>query len=776
MIHLLISREYPPATYPRGGIGTYVEHIARLLVERGETVHVIAELWDGAPEPRQVGHDGRLIIHRVPQGQPIAAAARAARPGAGPDDEAAATLDAMGRSAFPAQSFAWQAGLLAEHLIDTAAIDVIEGQEYEAPLYYFLLRRALGLGPARHPPCVVHLHSPWEFVCHYNGWGLATDYDVTIKRFEDYAITAADAALCPSRYLASQAESHYGLAPGSVERLAYPIGDTPFIERAPEVWSDGAICYVGRLEPRKGVLEWVEAAAQIAATRPGLRFEFIGADTSLTGARDSSTRAALEASVPPAVRPSFQFLDPLPRAELWQRLARARMVVVPSRWENFPLTCVEAMCSGLPVLASPHGGMAEMIEDARTGWIAQSGSPAHLAEALARALGVTPEDHAAMGRAAATAIRRICDNDAILDWHLAFKQQIVNGGATRSLQVPVLPPWRSPSDALRPRQDQSAETPSPARVSANAPADTGIALVVIDDPSRRDAMRVACLDSIAAQTRPPAAVIIVSVGAIDPASQERTARLAREASCRVTVLSSHSVDEARAAGITSARESGPPLGIAFISTDDRLEPSFVESAATALARLPNVGVLSCWSRDQADGRIVISPHPDLPYVLLSDEIDPCAVFRTKALLDPEWVEERRTAWPESAIITRAVLIRGWQAITYPEVLVSRRSTPPGAATTARDHLPTWGGDTAEAGGRLEGAGRLLDHLLAARAPAPDLRQLGRGALAPGTVLQLPVEEQLKVAARALRNPAYAMRWLVRHGRRALARARARWSR
>src|SRR5688572_12626568 len=183
MIHLLISREYPPATYPRGGIGTYVEHIARLLVERGETVHVIAELWDGAPEPRQAGPDGRLVIHRVSQGQPIAAAARAVRPGAGPDDEAAAaTLDAMGHSAFPAQSFAWQAGLLAEQLIDTAAIDVIEAQDYEAPLYYFLLRRALGLGPARHPPCVVHLHSPWEFVCHYNGWGLATDYDVTIKR------------------------------------------------------------------------------------------------------------------------------------------------------------------------------------------------------------------------------------------------------------------------------------------------------------------------------------------------------------------------------------------------------------------------------------------------------------------------------------------------------------------------------------------------------------------------------------------------------------------
>src|SRR4029450_5985049 len=65
-------------------------------------------------------------------------------------------------SSFPSQAFSWQAALLAERLIENEGIDVVEAQEWEAPLYYLQLRRALNLGPARRPPGVIHLHSPSE--------------------------------------------------------------------------------------------------------------------------------------------------------------------------------------------------------------------------------------------------------------------------------------------------------------------------------------------------------------------------------------------------------------------------------------------------------------------------------------------------------------------------------------------------------------------------------------------------------------------------------------
>src|SRR6185436_18396159 len=70
--HLILCREYPPSPYAAGGIGTYVHHIARLLAEAGETVHVIGQQWAGAPQATERRHDGRLTIHRVPLDEPVA--------------------------------------------------------------------------------------------------------------------------------------------------------------------------------------------------------------------------------------------------------------------------------------------------------------------------------------------------------------------------------------------------------------------------------------------------------------------------------------------------------------------------------------------------------------------------------------------------------------------------------------------------------------------------------------------------------------------------------
>jgi len=249
MRHLLICREYPPASYPAGGIGTYAHHIVRLLAAQGETVHVIGQRWRGAPSEVEEHYGGRLVIHRVE----LEVAPDDRRPGA---QEARALF----ASSFPFQAFAWNAGLLAERLVKEEGIDLIEGQDWEAPLYYFQLRRALGLGPARLPPCLVHLHSPTEFIVHHNEWDPGRPADLLAKRLERHTIVAADAWLCPSRFLARTAEARYGLTGGGVHVIPLPIGGTKVLERPGQAWRDGSVLYVGRLEPRKGVLEWLAAA------------------------------------------------------------------------------------------------------------------------------------------------------------------------------------------------------------------------------------------------------------------------------------------------------------------------------------------------------------------------------------------------------------------------------------------------------------------------------------------------------------------------------------
>ena len=397
-------------------------NIARILAEVGETVHVIGERWAGAPLEREERCDGRLVIHRVGVDDEIAGTPARA----GPDE-----LQLLGPTTFPAQRFAWRAALLAESLVRHGGIDVIEGQDWEAPLYYLLGRRALGLGPEHGPPCVVHLHTPTEFIFRLNEWRPHRPEQLATIRMEEYCITAADALVCPSQYMARQIATRYAVPLDAIAVIPYPLGDFPLVDRGDAVWRDGPFVYVGRLEPRKGLLEFVDAAVDVAKTHDQVSFDFVGDDGWYRGRQ--TMQQYMAGRIPRGLRERFRFHGVQPRSRLPEILGRARAAVIPSRGENYPNVCIEAMCSGLPVIASPTGGMVEMLDDGVTGWIASSQSAHGLAEALRRALATPAEKFAAMGRAAAIAIRQRCRNDIIVRQQLTWRKGVVESGAARSI-------------------------------------------------------------------------------------------------------------------------------------------------------------------------------------------------------------------------------------------------------------------------------------------------------------------------------------------------------
>jgi glycogen synthase len=411
MRHLIVCSEYPPASRV-GGIGTYTHHIARLLAESGETVHVIAELLKSGPEAEQELCDGRLLIHRVP------------------------FTESQLHSEFPRftqdQTFSWHAALLAEKLIVEEKIDLIEGSEYEGPLYYLLVRRALGLGPENPPPCLIHIHSPKELVAAANHIKLdRADLRMTVRR-EQFCVAAADSLLCATSDLGRWIEQRHDLAKGAVRIIPYPLGKNGFLQRENQIWQQGTICYVGRLEPRKGVLEWLDAAVQVAMEEPTARFELIGRIVASPAKKITLER--LQQRIPAALKPRFVFAGPQERSNLPDFLKRARIAVVPSRWENFPYTCVEAMSSGLPVIATRTGGMAEIIQDGKTGWLTDGGVQG-LADGLRRALRTAPEQLFQMGTLASEQIRDICNPQKILQEHLELRRTVASQTAKTSLAL-----------------------------------------------------------------------------------------------------------------------------------------------------------------------------------------------------------------------------------------------------------------------------------------------------------------------------------------------------
>ncbi|MEZ4586204.1 MAG: glycosyltransferase family 4 protein [Gemmatimonadales bacterium] len=769
MRHLIVSREYPPAAYPPGGIGTYVRHISRLLAEAGETVHVIGQQWEGAPKPLEEECGGRLLVHRVPLDQVLALPAT----GGTARDDLAGPVEALGQSEFPPQLFAWQSALLAEHLVAAEGIDLIEGQDYEAPLYYLQLRRALGLGPSRRPPCVVHFHSPTELIFRYNDWDLGRPDYFTAKRLEDYSITAADAHLCPSRYLARQTEQLYRLRPGSVEVIPYPVGETLELARSEATWERGTICYVGRTEPRKGVIEWVDAAVAVARERPGLEFEFVGADTPRAGTGTLMVQELLEARIPPLLRGHFRFLGVKPRAELAGILARARLAVVSSRWENFPNTCIEAMGSGLPVLASPHGGMTEMIEDDRTGWIAESGTAQGLATALRRALDTDPAARKAMGAAAARAIRRTCNNAETIARQVAWRASVASRSGARSFA------------AVLPRERARLERRRAAPRSEGAGPRIGL---VVEASAERAGLEE-CIGSVLAQSEPPAVVIVA-----DERDPDLARPLARVRSEGWRVLDASGDPSAPGAALAALSAAYPALlGVSTLRPTTRLAPQFVARVGDALEQRNELGLISFWTRMSGEeSGVVVRPCPGFPYQLAGNDVAPTAVYRVDALREigppPSGLEGEFANWQ----LANAVLARGWVAITYPEILARHHLGPQAwtrqlarvgharmyelllAAHQGAAHQELDGAEARDLAVLLETTLRWPANRSAARAEPTHLASTAVSPqfdpVRPGAVLRWPIRHQLALLRRALGNPGYAARWLVWHGGRATRRA------
>lgn len=132
---------------------------------------------------------------------------------------------------------------------------------------------------------------------------------------------------------------------------------------------------VGRLEAVKDYPSLAQAFARLARDRPGagLRLAIVG---------DGSQRAAVEQVLGGAGLlehcwlPGFQ--DDVPAA-----LRRFSLFVLPSLAEGISNTILEAMATGLPVVATAVGGNPELVVDGVTGRLVPPGQPERLAAALA---------------------------------------------------------------------------------------------------------------------------------------------------------------------------------------------------------------------------------------------------------------------------------------------------------------------------------------------------------------------------------------------------------
>ena len=224
------------------------------------------------------------------------------------------------------------------------------------------------LGAMKRLPVVVTEHSS-EF-----GWSGISPRALRRARI---AFARAD-LVCPvSEYLQSQIESHgvrarFRVVPNAVDtELFSPVPTVEAGERP------ARILVVASLHPKKGLPHLIEALGELAKRRRDFVVDIVGEGPGRLEYEGRVRELGIERLV--------IFRGVQPRAEVASWMRRADFLALPSLTENLPVSVIEAMACGLPVVATRVGGVPELVDE-RTGLLVEPGSSEALASGIAQML------------------------------------------------------------------------------------------------------------------------------------------------------------------------------------------------------------------------------------------------------------------------------------------------------------------------------------------------------------------------------------------------------
>jgi len=346
---MMLSWEFPPRTV--GGISAHVYNLSRQLAGLGVDVYVVTCDFPGAPEHEELDgvHVVRVDSYKMPS----------------PDF---ATWDYLMNVNMQKE---------ASSIISSSDddVDIIHAHDW------LVANAAVGLKHIFRFPLVATIHS--TEIGRRNG--LHSDYERMIHRTENWLVHEAWKTICCSQYMSSQVRWAYGLSADGVMMIPNGVDASMFEENfnKPEFRSKFAlpnekiVIFVGRLVYEKGVQTLINAMPKVLA-RANAKFVVVGDG----GMKDFLMRQVRNMGL--AHKILFTgFLDEQSLRFLYRC---ADVCVVPSLYEPFGITALEAMAAKAPVVVSDTGGLAEIVEHDKTGVKVFAGNADSLAWGINRVL------------------------------------------------------------------------------------------------------------------------------------------------------------------------------------------------------------------------------------------------------------------------------------------------------------------------------------------------------------------------------------------------------
>jgi len=344
---LMLSWEYPPRKV--GGLATHVYELSKALAERVET-HVVTCNFPGALELERVGG---AVVHRI------------------------------NVYSAPSPDFLTWAMLMNASLLGAGCKLAAEGRFDMIHCHDWLVAQAgITIKHATGMPLVATIHSTESGRRH----GIHTDYQRVIHEIEGWLAYEASRIVCCSWSMVNEVAGLFNVPRDKIWMI--PNGVDPEVYRPSEIDqtlrekyadpSEKIVLYVGRLVPEKGVNVLLGAIPRILAAHQNTKFIIVGEGYSREMLSSLSKSLGVDHKV--------FFTGYVSDDEVKGLLRLADVQVIPSIYEPFGIVCLEAMASGIPVVASDTGGLSEIVEDGVTGLKVPSNNSDAMAHAVNRLL------------------------------------------------------------------------------------------------------------------------------------------------------------------------------------------------------------------------------------------------------------------------------------------------------------------------------------------------------------------------------------------------------
>ncbi|MEM3011309.1 MAG: glycosyltransferase [Candidatus Bathyarchaeia archaeon] len=327
----MLTWEFPPRII--GGISSHVYGLSQALANRGIEVHVVTCDFPETPSYEIVGgvHVYRFDSYKI-----------------------------------PAPNFLSWVFLMNKNMTKRA-VEIIEAHNEQIDLVHahdwLVANAAIDLKRLYGKPLISTIHSTEQG----RRGGICNDYQRTIHSVEVQLVHESSKVICCSEYMAKQVVDTFSLPKEKIVVVRNGVDVSEFnvktdlssFRRRYAKPEEKIILYVGRLVYEKGVHVLIGGIPKVLAEIPNVKLVIVGEG----GMREELLKEAWDFGI--AHKVLFTgFVDKKTLISLYKV---SDVAVVPSLYEPFGITALEAMAAQVPVVVSDTGGLAEIVEHDKTG-------------------------------------------------------------------------------------------------------------------------------------------------------------------------------------------------------------------------------------------------------------------------------------------------------------------------------------------------------------------------------------------------------------------------